>query len=57
MPDGFSVGDVPVGKGGLFLIAGPCVIESEAHALKMADAIASYRTRQEHPLHFQGFLR
>ena len=24
----------------MFLIAGPCVIESEAHALKMAEAIA-----------------
>jgi 2-dehydro-3-deoxyphosphooctonate aldolase (KDO 8-P synthase) len=30
---------VPVGRGRLFLIAGPCVIESEAHARKMADAI------------------
>jgi 2-dehydro-3-deoxyphosphooctonate aldolase (KDO 8-P synthase) len=30
---------VPVGRGKLFLIAGPCVIESEAHARTMADAI------------------
>jgi 2-dehydro-3-deoxyphosphooctonate aldolase (KDO 8-P synthase) len=30
---------VPVGRGKLFLIAGPCVIESEGHARKMADAI------------------
>jgi 2-dehydro-3-deoxyphosphooctonate aldolase (KDO 8-P synthase) len=28
-----------VGRGKLFLIAGPCVIESEAHARMMADAI------------------
>ncbi len=28
-----------MGRGNLFLIAGPCVIESEAHARKMADAI------------------
>ncbi len=28
-----------IGSGGLFLIAGPCVIESEAHARRMADAI------------------
>lgn len=28
-----------MGSGQLFLIAGPCVIESEAHARKMADAI------------------
>jgi 2-dehydro-3-deoxyphosphooctonate aldolase (KDO 8-P synthase) len=35
----FEIGDVPVGAGRLFLIAGPCVIESEAHARRMADAI------------------
>ena len=31
--------DFNIGKG-LFLIAGPCVIESEAHCLKMAEAIS-----------------
>jgi len=35
----FDIGSVPVGRGQLFLIAGPCVIESEAHARKMAEAI------------------
>ena len=39
----FEIGAVPVGhvdgKSKLFLIAGPCVIESEAHVRKMADAI------------------
>lgn len=35
----FEVGNVHVGSGKLFLIAGPCVIESEAHVRKMADAI------------------
>jgi 2-dehydro-3-deoxyphosphooctonate aldolase (KDO 8-P synthase) len=35
----FNVGDVQVGGSDLFLIAGPCVIESETHALKMAHAI------------------
>lgn len=30
---------VPVGRGQLFLIAGPCVLESEAHARMLADAI------------------
>lgn len=35
----FDIGSVPVGRGQLFLISGPCVIESEAHARKMADAI------------------
>jgi 2-dehydro-3-deoxyphosphooctonate aldolase (KDO 8-P synthase) len=35
----FEIGPVRVGGGKLFLIAGPCVIESEAHVRKMADAI------------------
>jgi 2-dehydro-3-deoxyphosphooctonate aldolase (KDO 8-P synthase) len=35
----FDIGGVPVGRGQLFLIAGPCVIESEQHANSMADAI------------------
>src|ERR1051325_10462182 len=41
----FKVGDVEVSGGELFLIAGPCVVESEAHAMKMADAISRI-TRQ-----------
>src|SRR5207302_4551568 len=40
MPSSFKVGRVEIGGGEMFLIAGPCVIESEAHALKMAEAIA-----------------
>ncbi len=36
----FEVGDVEIGGEKLFLIAGPCVIESEKHALKMAESIA-----------------
>ncbi len=35
----FEIGPARVGGGGLFLIAGPCVIESEAHVRTMADAI------------------
>jgi len=35
-----QIGSLNVGDGQLFLIAGPCVIESEAHAVKMARAIA-----------------
>ncbi len=35
----FEIGNVPVGHGKLFLIAGPCVIESEQHARMMADSI------------------
>jgi 2-dehydro-3-deoxyphosphooctonate aldolase (KDO 8-P synthase) len=37
--DAFEIGPVRVGGGRLFLIAGPCVLESEAHARSMADAI------------------
>lgn len=39
MTNPFDIAGVPVGRGQLFLIAGPCVIESEAHVRKMADAI------------------
>ncbi len=39
IPD-FEIGPVPVGAGQLFLIAGPCVIESEAHAHRIAESIA-----------------
>jgi len=35
----FHIGSVPVGHGKLFLISGPCVIESEQHVRTMADAI------------------
>jgi 2-dehydro-3-deoxyphosphooctonate aldolase (KDO 8-P synthase) len=35
----FKVGDVNIGSGNLFLIAGPCVIESEEHAIRMAEII------------------
>jgi 2-dehydro-3-deoxyphosphooctonate aldolase (KDO 8-P synthase) len=39
--DSFQVGTITIGGGKLFLIAGPCVIESESHALKMAESIAA----------------
>ncbi len=35
----FKVGDIHIGSGDLFLIAGPCVIESEEHAMRMAEII------------------
>jgi len=35
----FQIDNVRVGSGDLFLIAGPCVIESEDHALRMAEII------------------
>src|ERR1700761_9027854 len=35
----FDIGPVTAGAADLFLIAGPCVLESEIHARTMADAI------------------
>jgi 2-dehydro-3-deoxyphosphooctonate aldolase (KDO 8-P synthase) len=35
----FQLDGVRIGSGDLFLIAGPCVIESEEHALRMAEII------------------
>jgi 2-dehydro-3-deoxyphosphooctonate aldolase (KDO 8-P synthase) len=35
----FTLGSLQIGGPSLFLIAGPCVIESEAHARSLADAI------------------
>src|SRR5262249_31730435 len=46
--DGFSAGE------SLFLIAGPCVIESEAHALKMAEAIGAVARRLQIPYIFKA---
>lgn len=39
MGEGFQVGNAVIGGGNLFLIAGPCVIESEDHAIRMAEII------------------
>ena len=43
MTHSFDIGStphqVPVGRGKLFLIAGPCVLESESHARMLADSI------------------
>ena len=36
----FEIGSIAVGRGTLFLIGGPCVLESEQHARRMAEAIA-----------------
>jgi 2-dehydro-3-deoxyphosphooctonate aldolase (KDO 8-P synthase) len=35
----FKVGSIEVGGRDLFLVAGPCLVENESHALKMAEAI------------------
>ena len=43
-----------IGSGELFLIAGPCVIESEEHALKMAHAIAAIAREKKLPYIFKA---
>jgi len=35
----FKIGKIEIGGDAMFLIAGPCVIESEAHAIKMAECV------------------
>lgn len=54
MSHAFQVGEVTIGGGSLFLIAGPCVIESEAHALKMAEAIAAVAQPRNLPYIFKA---
>jgi 2-dehydro-3-deoxyphosphooctonate aldolase (KDO 8-P synthase) len=50
----FKVDSVAIGDSPLFLIAGPCVIESEAHALKMAEAIGAVTRRLNLPWIFKA---
>lgn len=49
----FKVGNVQIGNS-LFLIAGPCVIESEAHALKMAQSIRDITRKLNVPFIFKA---
>jgi len=49
------VGDIPIGDGApLVLIGGPCVIENDAHALSMAEAIATVARRLGVPYIFKA---
>ncbi len=50
----FNISTVPVGSGELFLIAGPCVIESEEHAVKMAESIAGVARALKIPYIFKA---
>jgi len=50
----FNIGSVEAGAGTLFLIAGPCVVESESHALKMAHAIRDIASRLGVPYIFKS---
>ena len=54
-PHTFSVGSVQLGGNApLFLIAGPCVIESEAHATMMAERLAEVAAGTKVPLIFKA---
>ena len=50
----FKVGTVEAGGPNLFLIAGPCVVESESHALKMAEAMRAITDRIGVPFIFKS---
>src|SRR3979490_1701298 len=50
----FQVGEIHIGGGDLFLIAGPCVIESEEHALRMAEIIKGVARSLEFPFIFKA---
>jgi len=50
----FQIGDIHIGSGDLFLIAGPCVIESEEHAIRMAEIIKGVARSLNFPLIFKA---
>jgi 2-dehydro-3-deoxyphosphooctonate aldolase (KDO 8-P synthase) len=50
----FQIGDVRVGAGDLFLIAGPCVIESEEHAIRIAEIIKGVTRSLNFPFIFKA---
>ncbi len=54
MARSFKIGDITVGSGDLFLIAGPCVIESEEHAVRMAEIIKGVTRSLNFPFIFKA---
>ena len=54
MANAFEIGNLAIGSGKLFLIAGPCVIESEEHALRMAGSIAEIAQALRLPFIFKA---
>jgi 2-dehydro-3-deoxyphosphooctonate aldolase (KDO 8-P synthase) len=54
MSASFKLGELTIGDGSLFLIAGPCVIESEEHAVKMAECIAGVARALKIPYIFKA---
>jgi 2-dehydro-3-deoxyphosphooctonate aldolase (KDO 8-P synthase) len=54
MISSFQLGDIRIGSGDLFLIAGPCVIESEEHAVRMAEIIKGVTRSLSFPFIFKA---
>jgi len=54
MTTSFQLDNVRIGSGDLFLIAGPCVIESEEHALFMAEVIKGVTRSLNFPFIFKA---
>ena len=54
MPTAVEIGKVKIGGDALFLIAGPCVIESEELVLKTAEQIARIAASHQIPLVFKS---
>ncbi len=54
MAEGFQVDNAVIGGGNLFLIAGPCVIESEDHAIHMAEIIKGVAGSLSFPFIFKA---
>ncbi|HLG22215.1 MAG TPA: 3-deoxy-8-phosphooctulonate synthase [Candidatus Manganitrophaceae bacterium] len=53
-PQSIEIGKIKLGKGAFFLIAGPCVIESEDLVLKTADQIARIAASHRLPFIFKS---
>jgi 2-dehydro-3-deoxyphosphooctonate aldolase (KDO 8-P synthase) len=54
MSASFQIDNVRIGSGNLFLIAGPCVIESEKHALFLAEVIKGVTRSLNFPFIFKA---
>src|SRR5437588_6185012 len=54
MSSSFQIDNVRVGSGDLFLIAGPCVLEGEEHALFMAEVIKGVARSLNFPFIFKA---
>ena len=54
MISSFQIDNFRIGSGDLFLIAGPCVIESEEHAIRMAEIIKGVTRSLNFPFIFKA---